>query len=263
LVTTGEYLEACRIIRVDGFNRVATDMFADHFAILATATDAQGDIAGSPVPSQAAKDGYEAFVKAYLAERVVDTDDNDIEDPTLNSYNTPLDSTALTDLEDAAGTDLNLPAQVNITKESPDNPRWVHTRGLYMDYLESEALEIIKDKKDKCGGVKAAMQPKDLGILNPWLRNIRDVYRLHNDELSAIQNEEQRYRRLVELNVEEQCVNVIKTAVFQKAFLSNQRPTLHGWVFDIRHGKLVDLRIDFARKLSGIRELYDLGHSGG
>ena len=114
-----------------------------------------------------------------------------------------------------------------------------------------------------CGGVKAAMQPQDLGILNPWLRNIRDVYRLHNDELAAITDDEQRYRRLVELNVEEQCVNVIKTAVFQKAFLTSQRPTLHGWVFDIRQGLLVDLRIDFARKLSRIREVYDLGHSGG
>jgi hypothetical protein len=61
----------------------------------------------------------------------------------------------MTDLEDASGTDLNLPAKVAISKENPDNPRWVHTRGLYMDYLEAEALEVIKDKKDKCGGVKA------------------------------------------------------------------------------------------------------------
>jgi carbonic anhydrase len=107
------------------------------------------------------------------------------------------------------------------------------------------------------------MQPKDLGVLNPWLRNIRDVYRLHVQELSAINEEPQRYRRLVELNVEEQCVNVIKTAVFQKAYLSTQLPTVHGWVLDIHTGRLVDLRIDFARKLSGIREVYDLGHSGG
>jgi carbonic anhydrase len=115
----------------------------------------------------------------------------------------------------------------------------------------------------ECGGVRAAMQPKDLGVLNPWLRNIRDVYRLHVQELSAINDEAQRYRRLIELNVEEQCVNVIKTAVFQKAYLSTQLPTVHGWVLDIHTGRLVDLRIDFARKLSGIREVYDLGHSGG
>src|SRR5690606_7897151 len=61
-----------------------------------------------------------------------------------------------------------------------------------------------------CGGIKAAMQPEDLGILNPWLRNIRDVVRLHQQELAAIESEEDRYRRLVELNVREQCFNVVK-----------------------------------------------------
>ncbi|MDB4987844.1 MAG: yadF [Myxococcaceae bacterium] len=111
----------------------------------------------------------------------------------------------------------------------------------------------------ECGGVRAAMEPKDLGILNPWLRNIRDVYRLHVAELSAIQDGDARYRRLVELNVEEQCVNVIKTAVYQRMYLSTGVPTVHGWVFDIRTGQLVDLRIDFVRKLGGIREVYDLG----
>jgi carbonic anhydrase len=111
----------------------------------------------------------------------------------------------------------------------------------------------------ECGGVKAAMQARDLGVLNPWLRNIRDVFRLHNEELSAIKDEAQRYRRLVELNVEEQCMNVIKTAVFQRTYLAGGTPTVHGWVFDIHNGRLNDLRIDFTRKLAGIRELYDLG----
>ncbi|HBI00580.1 carbonic anhydrase, partial [uncultured Flavobacterium sp.] len=69
-----------------------------------------------------------------------------------------------------------------------------------------------------CGGVKAAMQAQDLGILNPWLRNIRDVYRLHKKELNAIADENARYNRLVELNVQEQCVNLIKTAAVQKAY---------------------------------------------
>src|SRR5689334_18613416 len=68
-----------------------------------------------------------------------------------------------------------------------------------------------------CGGVKAAMQAVDLGILNPWLRNIRDVYRLHREELNTITEEQARYDRLVELNVQEQCINVIKTADVQKA----------------------------------------------
>src|SRR6218665_1093186 len=68
-----------------------------------------------------------------------------------------------------------------------------------------------------CGGVKAAMQAEDMGILNPWLRNIRDVYRLHKDELNLITNENDRYNRLVELNVQEQCINLIKTAAVQEA----------------------------------------------
>ncbi len=109
-----------------------------------------------------------------------------------------------------------------------------------------------------CGGVKAAMQSKDLGILNPWLRNIRDVYRLHKDELNAIQSEEDRYKRLVELNVEEQCINVIKTAVVQKSYLANNFPLVHGWVFDVHSGKLVDLKINFTEKLKSIQEIYNL-----
>jgi len=108
-----------------------------------------------------------------------------------------------------------------------------------------------------CGGVKAAMQPTDMGILNPWLRNIRDVYRLHKEELNAIENTDARYDRLVELNVQEQCVNLIKTAAVQQAY--NERGiTVHGWVFDIRTGKLIDLKIDFPNILKSIIEIYNL-----
>ncbi|NDP20332.1 MAG: carbonic anhydrase [Paludibacter sp.] len=106
-----------------------------------------------------------------------------------------------------------------------------------------------------CGGVKAAMQSSDLGILNPWLRNIRDVYRLHKDELNFIVNEEEKYKRLVELNVQEQCVNVIKTSDVQKAY-SERQLTVHGWVFDIKTGKLIDLKIDFDNILKHIMEIY-------
>ena len=110
-----------------------------------------------------------------------------------------------------------------------------------------------------CGGVKAAMQTKDLGILNPWLRNIRDVYRLHKVELNAIPDENDRYNRLIELNVQEQCVNVMKMATWQKSYLTTGGPIVHGWVFDIRTGELKDLRINFQQILNGIREIYDLG----
>tara|TARA_R110002049_G_scaffold129408_7_gene287193 strand:+ start:261 stop:902 length:642 start_codon:yes stop_codon:yes gene_type:complete len=110
-----------------------------------------------------------------------------------------------------------------------------------------------------CGGVKAAMQAKDLGLLNPWLRNIRDVYRLHKDELNAIKDETLKYNRLVELNVEEQCINVIKTAVVQKTYLNGGYPLVHGWVFDVQSGELIDLKIDFDEKLHEIQEIYNLG----
>lgn len=106
-----------------------------------------------------------------------------------------------------------------------------------------------------CGGVKAAMQSGDLGILNPWLRNIRDVYRLHKSELDSIKDEEDKYKRLVELNVQEQCVNVIKTAEVQKAN-SERGIKVHGWVFDIQSGRLIDLKIDFDKILNGIMEIY-------
>jgi len=106
-----------------------------------------------------------------------------------------------------------------------------------------------------CGGVKAAMQPKDLGILNPWLRNIRDVYRLHRKELDCIADDDARYNRLIELNVQEQCVNLIKTAAVQEAH--NERGLLvHGWVFDVHSGKLIDLKIDFPKILKDIMDIY-------
>lgn len=108
-----------------------------------------------------------------------------------------------------------------------------------------------------CGGVKAAMESVDLGLLNPWLRNIRDVYRIHKKELNAIEDEDQRYKRLVELNVQEQCINIIKSAKVQKAMLERDM-TVHGWVFDIGTGKLIDLNIDFRSILEGIMEIYRL-----
>lgn len=108
-----------------------------------------------------------------------------------------------------------------------------------------------------CGGVKSALESTDLGILNPWLRNIRDVYRLHKNELNAIIDEEERYKRLVELNVQEQCVNVIKTADVQIAH-AQRGITVHGWVFDIHSGKLIDLKIDFETVLKEIMAIYRL-----
>lgn len=112
-----------------------------------------------------------------------------------------------------------------------------------------------------CGGVKAAMTSQDLGLLNPWLRNIRDVYRLHQAELDSIADEGKRYDRLVELNVQEQCINVIKMACVQERYILEEFPIVHGWVFDLRTGKLIDLEIDFEKTLKDIQKIYNLTDS--
>ena len=112
-----------------------------------------------------------------------------------------------------------------------------------------------------CGGVKAAMTPDDLGLLNPWLRLIRDVYRIHQKELDAIEDEQQRYNRLVELNVQEQCINIIKMASVQERYIVDDYPIVHGWVFDMKTGELLDLNIDFEEVLKDIQKVYDLTNS--
>ncbi|KNB62405.1 MULTISPECIES: carbonic anhydrase [Chryseobacterium] len=112
-----------------------------------------------------------------------------------------------------------------------------------------------------CGGVKAAMTPQDYGLMNPWLRNIRDVYRLHQTELDAITDEHKRYNRLIELNVQEQCINVVKMAVVQERYILEQYPIVHGWVFDLETGKIIDLNIDFEKILKDIQKVYDLTNS--
>lgn len=108
-----------------------------------------------------------------------------------------------------------------------------------------------------CGGVLAAMQQSDLGILNPWLRNIRDVYRIHQKTLDKITNEEEKYKKLVELNVQEQCVNVIKTAEVQRA-IRGRDLKVYGWIFDIHSGKLIDLNINFTEILKDITQIYKI-----
>ncbi|HPE98721.1 MAG: carbonate dehydratase [Chitinophagales bacterium] len=87
-----------------------------------------------------------------------------------------------------------------------------------------------------CGGVKAAMDSHSYGMINKWLRNIKDVYRYHRDELAGIEDQEQRTNRLVELNVMEQVMNLAKTSIIQKAWSEEQRPDLHGWVYGLHDG---------------------------
>ncbi len=88
-----------------------------------------------------------------------------------------------------------------------------------------------------CGGVKAATTNTDFKqVLNMWLRNIKDIYRIHRDELEMITDEGKRVDRLVELNVQEQIFNLAKTSIIQRAWKEDNRPDLHGWVYGLKDG---------------------------
>ncbi|MFT4978581.1 MAG: carbonic anhydrase [Myxococcota bacterium] len=108
-----------------------------------------------------------------------------------------------------------------------------------------------------CGGVAAAMGNTDLGSLNGYLAQIRDVYYANLDALEALEGEA-RYRRLIELNVEAQCVNVIKSASVQQHWAQHDFPSVHGWVFDLSSGLLQDLDLDFDAVKGRIAERYAL-----
>ena len=110
----------------------------------------------------------------------------------------------------------------------------------------------------ECGGVKAALQPSDMGQLNSWLQTLRDVRRIHRQELEQIKDPQKLFDRLVELNVREQCMNVIKIDHVQKSWYKTGFPHIHGWVFDVRTGKLIDLGMNMEEEFMEIREIYDL-----
>ena len=110
----------------------------------------------------------------------------------------------------------------------------------------------------ECGGVKAALNPSDMGQLNSWLQTLRDVYRLHQQELDALTDAHQRFDRLVELNVLEQCLNIIKIDHVQRAWYKTGYPRVYGWVFDVRTGQLKDLGLNMEQEFAGIRKIYDL-----
>ena len=117
----------------------------------------------------------------------------------------------------------------------------VHTDINLLSVLEY-AVEVLKVKHIivcghyGCGGVRAAMEKHSLGIINKWIRNIKDVYRIHRKELEKESNIDDRTNRLVELNVQEQIMNLAKTSIIQKAWKYEQRPHLHGWVYGLNDG---------------------------
>lgn len=92
-----------------------------------------------------------------------------------------------------------------------------------------------------CGGVKNAMSHMDLGLINKWLRHIKDVYRLYQRELESIADPQMRYNRLVEVNVMEQVQNLAETSIVQRAWKLEHRPTIHGWVYDLKTGYLKEI----------------------
>jgi carbonic anhydrase len=117
----------------------------------------------------------------------------------------------------------------------------VHTDLNMLSVLEY-AVQVLKVKHIivcghyGCGGVRAAMGNHSLGIINKWLRNIKDVYRIHREELESEANLDEKANKLVEFNVKEQIMNLAKTSIIQKAWKYEQRPHLHGWVYGLNDG---------------------------
>ena len=109
-----------------------------------------------------------------------------------------------------------------------------------------------------CGGVKAALNPTDMGQLNSWLQTLRDVFRIHQNELNAIEDNLKKFDRLVELNVIEQCVNILKIDHVQRSWHKTGYPKLHAWVYDLHNGLLKDLDVNMDEYISNFKTIYDL-----
>lgn len=97
-----------------------------------------------------------------------------------------------------------------------------------------------------CGGVKAAMGNNSIGIIDNWIRHIKDVYRFHQHELDAIENEKERFNKFVEINVKEQVMDLAKTFIVQNAWKNGQELSLHGWVYGLNDGYVTDLGVNFS-----------------
>jgi carbonic anhydrase len=108
-----------------------------------------------------------------------------------------------------------------------------------------------------CGGVQAAMGNKQIGLIDNWIRHIKDVYRHHATELNAIDGEKDRFNRFVELNVAEQVFDLAKTSIVQGAWKKNKELHIHGWVYDIADGLINDLEVTI-RNNETLGEVYKL-----
>ncbi|MCF4100714.1 carbonate dehydratase [Gillisia sp. M10.2A] len=108
-----------------------------------------------------------------------------------------------------------------------------------------------------CGGVKAAMENNSIGLIDNWIRHIKDVYRLHKKDLDAVDNKEVRFNKFVELNVKEQVYDLAKTSIVQNAWGNNQDLHIHGWVYGVDSGIIKDLGVNFSND-SELDEMYQL-----
>ena len=108
-----------------------------------------------------------------------------------------------------------------------------------------------------CGGVKAAMGNQHIGLIDNWIRHIKDVYRFHQDELNAIKDEKKRFERFIEVNVMEQVLDLAKTSIVQAAWESKQELQIHGWVYDIKDGLINDLKVTIEND-DQLAEVYQL-----
>jgi carbonic anhydrase len=133
----------------------------------------------------------------------------------------------------------------------------IHSVILYA-IMHLKVKHIVVCGHYNCGGVAAAMGNQSLGLIDGWLREIRDVYRLHATELDAIKDEGARYNRLIELNVFEQCNNILKTEYFQKSHADGGAASVHGWVFDISKGELIDLDYDYKGQMDRMKSIYNI-----
>lgn len=108
-----------------------------------------------------------------------------------------------------------------------------------------------------CGGIQAAMGNSSLGLIDNWLRHIKNVYRLHKNELNAIENETERFNRFVEINVKEQVFDLAKTSIVQNAWNNDQELSIHGWVYGINSGYVTDLDVNLSSNAQ-LEEIYQL-----
>lgn len=111
-----------------------------------------------------------------------------------------------------------------------------------------------------CGGVKAAMGNQSIGLIDNWIRHIKDVYRLHEDYLNSIKDEDDRFNKFVEINVQEQVFDLAKTSIVQNAWRNGQHLQLHGWAYGLNSGYVTDLEVNMSSN-EELDEVYRLKFS--